>query len=369
MILMHGDKPAAEIEMNGNILAGYRHIYDKKELPIGTIGNSKEQEHILINHWVKSRLIPGLRPNIPEIEKILGISKTDAFIQSAGISLTDTYWIKAPSSEIKWEQVNFHRNGFSNPFAEYYFYHKTSFSPSPDFTTDGIMEKFWLCISGQPYLFKLDRKYDNALCANEVVYAKIASDIGCITTPYLFGEADFGKYCLCPCFVNVDSCDYINAMQVKHSDFSKTGESLVRYFMNKLGFEKEMRAMISLDCLFHNTDRHERNFGYLKFSNGELKFVPPFDNGYCLGVNREVSHPITDGDMKLFSGNRKDIIECYGTPLDLDKKYCFNILETVYQEYGIPEWRFDMAKQELTYGIDLLKQKQYAIPFEEECER
>lgn len=44
--------------------------------------------------------------------------------------------------------------------------------------------------------------------------------------------------------------------------------------------------MITLDCILHNTDRHEKNFGYLIDSNKNCSFVPLFDNGFCLGTNR-----------------------------------------------------------------------------------
>ena len=61
---------------------------------------------------------------------------------------------------------------------------ETPLSPSPDYTTDGIMEKFWYSIEHTPYLAKMDSLQDNALLANEILYYKIASALGIKTTPY-----------------------------------------------------------------------------------------------------------------------------------------------------------------------------------------
>lgn len=370
MILMHKNIPVAKIKLVNNIPIFYEEIINKEHLPIGTKGNGPEQDKILLNHWYQSRSIPNLRPNLSNIEKSIGLSKTEAFIKSAGVSITDTYWLKEKDQNIIWENINYHDNGFSPIFADYYANNKLNFAPSPDFTTDGIMEKFWLPVAGQPHLFKFDTQYNNILCANEIVYFKIADALGIKTTPYFSGKSEIGNYCFCPCFLNKSDCDFINAMQIKHSPdktnigtlyFTKTGEKLIRYFMNELGFERQIKEMITLDCLFHNTDRHERNFGYILFEDGTKEFVPLFDNSYCLGVNRDEYHLMTDGDMKLFSQQRNKILEEYGITISLDENFCFNILESAYQEFDIPEKRYEIAKEELEFGISLMKQNRIKI--------
>lgn len=363
MQLMHKNTLIAEVKMVGNKPTNYEKIYNEELLPKGTLGNNSSQEQILINHWYKSRSIPNLRPNLHKIEEKIGITATDAFIKSAGVSLTDRYWFKNENKDIKWEDINYHNNGFLPVIASYYANNKLFFAPSPDFTTDGIMEKFWIPIEKQPHLFKFDKKYNNLLCANEIVFYKIADSLGIKTTPYLSGKSEIGKYCFCPCFVKIDNCDYINAMQIKHSPektssgvlyFPYSSEKLVQYFMSNLGFEKEIREMVTLDCLLHNTDRHEKNFGYLKYDNNTDLFAPLFDNGFCLGVNKGLSHIITDGDMKLFSSKREQILQNYGMYLDVDLQFCLNMLESVYKEFDIPEEQLQIAKEELEYGASLV---------------
>lgn len=385
MILMHRDTPVAKIEMINNKPVRYLKIYTEELLPIGTKGNGSKQEQILLNHWYKSRSIPNLRPNIQSIENKIGKSMTELFIKSSGISLTDTYWFKDEQNTVKWSDINYHDNGFEPVFANYYANKQIDFSPSPDYCTDGIMEKFWLPIENQPYLFKIDTQYKNVLSANEVIFYQIASELNIKTTPYFAGKNDYNDYCCCPCFVKHSNCDFVNAMQIKHTPqknqtdcfyFDKVGEKLIRFFSNNLGFTKQIKEMITLDCLFHNIDRHERNFGYLLFDDGSTDFVPLFDNGFCLGVGTNISNHIVENNMKLFSGQRKDILQEYGLPIDIDSKFFLRILEEIYQEYSIPETIFHIAKKELEEGIKIIQQnnkillQKWSIPrYEEEYDK
>ena len=169
MFLMHKDTPVAEISYINGVME-YERILKRDELPVGTIGNGKIQEQILLNHWYKSRSIPKNRPNMAHITQKLGIERADMFMHSSGISITDTYWFKEESDDILWKDVNYHDNGFEPLFASVYLntgINGEKISNSPDFTTDGIMEKFWFISQNKPYLAKTDSLYGNTLSANE----------------------------------------------------------------------------------------------------------------------------------------------------------------------------------------------------------
>ena len=112
MLLMHKDTPVAKVDVHNHLILGYDEIYNEKEIPLGTKGNGKTQEQILLSHWYKSRSIPGTRPNLRNIEEKIGIAKTDMFYYSSGISITDTYWLKEENDEILWKDINYHDNGF-----------------------------------------------------------------------------------------------------------------------------------------------------------------------------------------------------------------------------------------------------------------
>ena len=251
----------------------------------------------------------------------------------------------------------FSRNGFSPVFSNLCIDDILSFSinKSPDFTTDGVMEKFWYLSAGTPYLAKLDHLQENALVANEIVYHKIATVLGLQTTPYFAGTAGDKKYCTCPCFVKDDKTDYISALQIRHMNFSRRGEGLILYFMKDLDMKQQVREMITLDCLLHNTDRHEKNFGFLISEEGTHTFVPLFDNGFCLGANRNEGS-IQNYDMRLFPSARECILQNFGiSELDIDEKYFLRILEETYSDFSVPERRYEKAKDELQYGINLYK--------------
>lgn len=354
MLLMHKNIPIAKVRIDNHIILGYDEIYNEKELPLGTRGNGKQQEQILLNQWYASRSIPGIRPNLRNIEEKIGIRKSDMFFYNSGISITDTYWFKEEDEEINWKDINYHDNGFDPVFASYYFNFDTNGKISPDYTTDGIMEKFWFMSGDKPYLAKIDTKNENTLSANEIVYFKAAAMAGITTTPYLYGTTKTKKFCICPCFINNSEEDYISAMQIKHNDFSLFGEMLIRFFIEKLNYEKEMKQMITLDCLFHNKDRHEKNFGIKRTKNG-FEFIAPFDNGYCLGADKQIGAKITDSDMKIFNYSRHEILNRYGIELQIDRTAILNVLQDTYELFNISEQRYEIAKEELEYGFNLIK--------------
>ena len=129
---------------------------------------------------------------------------------------------------------------------------------------------------------------------------------------------------------------------------------LIRFFIEKLNYEKEMKQMITLDCLFHNKDRHEKNFGIKRTKNG-LEFIAPFDNGYCLGADKQIGAKITDSDMKIFNYSRHEILNRYGIELQIDRTAILNVLQDTYELFNISEQRYEIAKEELEYGFNLIK--------------
>lgn len=358
MILMHKDIPAAEVTIENNKITGYKTVFDKDNIPPGTLEHNKTQTQILLKDWYESRSIPAGRVNLDNIIKKIGIDPARAFFDNAGVSLTDTYWLKTDiNDDVKWADVNFHQNGF-NPLLPLLFLTGKPFKgiKSPDFTTDGILEKFWYQSGDEPYLAKFDIADGGLLCANEVFVSTIAHSLNIDTVPYFYSHINDIDCCSCPCFVNDAQTDFIPAMLIKHSDFHLTSERLYQYISDRLGFKDYIKDMIFLDCLIHNTDRHEKNFGYLITPSG-IHPAPLFDNGYCLGADWEpqyFTHP-AEGNMKSFGESaRKEILERYDAARDVDDRMILDTLQNVYQEYKIPEIRYDIAKKELETSFDII---------------
>lgn len=354
MILMHQNTPVAKIEMNEKIPVGYKEIIKPEELPLGTYHANQSTTRLLLLRWYESRSIPSARPSLKKIENMLGKNKAELFMLASGVSITDGYWFKDENDNVSWEMINYHDNGFDELLLQLNLNQLISGIHSPDITTDGVMEKFWHQAHGIPYLAKIDTIHENVLSANEVVYSNIAALSDVNVTPYTYGRLANIEYCDCPCFIQNAKEDFILAVQVKHENMQLYGEKLLYHFM-KMGFEKEIQQMVTLDCIFHNTDRHEKNFGYIKKECNEYQFAPLYDNGCCLGINNDTSF-IRDKDMKLLQNKRRDILEQFGLALNIDKRYSFSELERIYNLFSIPENLYEKAKKELNAGFDIYEQ-------------
>lgn len=358
---MHKNTPVAEVEIINNIPIEYKKIINKNELPIGTYSPNSLTGKLLFKKWVDSRAIPSARPNIKNLESKLGLNRTELFLKTAGVSINDTYWFCEEPGKVNWEDMNYHDNGFDEVILSMLQEDIIQGLHSPDLTTDGVMDKFWFTAHNKLYLAKIDTLKDGALTANEVLYSTITSSLGAQTTPYFEGHLENIQYCACPGFITSPDADFITAMQLKHEDMRRSGSVLLEYLSKNLGFSKEISEMMTLDCLFHNTDRHEKNFGIIK-TNDNISFAPLFDNGYCLGVNHDTMM-VSDSDMKLLPDSRTDILARYGVNFDMDSEFVLSELKRIYELFTVPEWRYEKAKNELQAGLQLLvdNKKQYYI--------
>lgn len=59
--------------------------------------------------------------------------------------------------------------------------------------------------------------------------------------------------------------------------------------------------------------------------------------------------------MKLFNGTRQEILEKYGTSVNIDRASTLDILKSTYEQFNIPEERYDIAKEELEEGLNVIK--------------
>lgn len=362
--LMYKNTPVALVEVSGTNILHYKHIFEPDLVPLGTISKDINVEEQLLKHYSEGRCIPNGRPLNDKLFTALGMSKSEAFWKSLGLSLTDKYYFKGPEDfDLKWEDINFHDNGFESVLGNLIIKGDTEFSKSPDFTTDGMMDKFWFTTDNKPFLAKIDNTYNNILLANEVVYFDIASSMGINCIPYTQVKAKDLDLVVCPCFINNSSEQFISAMQVKHANLDKAGENLNKYFINELGFKTEMENMMFLDVILHNTDRHERNYGYIEDEKGNRRFAPIFDSGFCLGVNRRPEIQIAANDFRTLYGTRCDILQRYNLIKDIDVNWALASIKHNYESYNIPEQRYEIAKEELLEGIkDLQKTKEIIAP-------
>jgi len=360
MLLMFKDTPVAEVITSSNIPIGYKKIFEEELCPKGTVTSNKIAEPLLFKEWIKSRSIPSERQNIKRIQYALHCTPSDLFVKNLGVSLTDSYWLKEEGSPLTWGDVNY----YSNPFESNLF--QILDKRSPDFTTDGCLEKYWISNCGIPYLVKFDTK-QGLLAANEVTVTRIASLLGIEVTPYHLLDIKGRFACACPCFFQDDERSFLNFLSIKHDLVNKKRcDKTVQFFIeNELGFKKEIEQLKLLDILTFQKDRHERNLGIsLKENNyATAKMIPFFDNGTCLGCNYDSVSFMDYDDLKFFLKTRERLASEIECSLDVESSNLTDILQETYEEFKISEERYEIAKVVLDSGISLLKPRQYEIDF------
>ena len=346
MILMHKNRPSCEVIVASNQIVGIKSVLNKNEMPIGIYKEHKIQMDMLISAWAKARTVPTGRTNVELLTKKLGFPVGEGFFKSRGVSLTDTYWLKEPGEDLAWEDVNFHDNGFDTTFGAIYTGAEIAGYKSPDFTTDGIMEKFWAG-GVAPCLVKLGNKKDRVVCANEVVASYIAAELGIKHVPYeqsMIGEV---PACVCPCFVEDSDTDFVTANQLSKVSYSSQAKLIE--ILKGWGLFKELSDMIFLDTLLGNQDRHDRNFGVL-IRHGQVSFAPLFDSGACLCYSG-----IPCKELKIPGTLKTEVPAEYLVGRDVDEKLLSSIVEEVYGRFGIEEEQLRRAEAELDAGIAIIQ--------------
>lgn len=362
MILMHKDIPVAKLTVYCNTIIDVQAVFNHELLPPGTKTKFPQLQAANLSNWNKMRAIPANRQFLETIESRLGCSVTEVLWKSMGVSLTDCYWFKNEQTQLNWGEVNLHTNRFGEDFAvtvlleqrlpEIRFH-------SPDYTTDGLLAKAWMYINGVPSLVKFGELGPNAagknlLSANEVAASQIAASMGVNHTVYYPVRLDGTEKvaCACPCFVQNDSIEFVNALQImKDRNYDRV--ALYHYFRS---VEREsIDKMILFDHIIHNNDRHEKNFGVLRDSDNlqVIGMAPLFDSGSCFGWNNE--HVCT----KPFADTRIAQLDLIGqTSCDIpEPKDVKNIVKETYEIFEVPEPIYEAACRDVDGSYQILAER------------
>ena len=308
MILMHKNEPVANF-VNGVRLST---VYQPEELPLGLSMSPLLERQF--QAWFSHRTIPNNRVFIEKIRSKLGYDMTEAMIRNLSLSLTDTYWLKPEYSELKWEDVNFHDNLFSNDIG-IAFLNDTGFLQDlhPNFTTDGVLDKTWVILENKPYLIKLGTKYERQILG-EIFSSRVGKYLGLDIVEYRPLLISGTPSCICPCIVQDSMTDMVYAMQYKQA-YKATGIELFQ-ILSEIN-DNKIQAMLAFDTLLHQEDRHEYNISILNHDN----LAPMYDSGRCLSLER---------DCKPFVRDRLKQASLITTiPFDLPSEF---LLQQFYEE-------------------------------------
>ena len=136
------------IDNNSSLIIKTGVIANRDLLPIGVVDQNNKVDIILLTEWWKERSIPTSRSGVREaLEKLNLLTTTSLIIKCHGLSLTDQYWIKEKNIDLKWEDINFFDNPFSEDIGEILFggerKEKAINFSSPDNTSIGNLKKRW----------------------------------------------------------------------------------------------------------------------------------------------------------------------------------------------------------------------------------
>ena len=344
--------PIFRCDLEGTKILKVTEIIDEDRMPIllqDGVYNDLEK----VNAWVESRLIPAKRDGLATIRKLYKFENYHNMF-----SLSDQYWFQYTSRET-WKKMNYFRNRYQSETGKLFFapwtVNKNDLKKEgPDLTTNGILRKRW--VQGEPeeeggaypsYLIKAGCRNGGQNPISEVLVSMMLGKLRCI--PYVEYKliCEGLKICsICKNFIDENTeyvpCSHIyfkikrEKSDTPYKHIIKTAE---KYGVSKDESVKYLDAMIAVDSVTFNKDRHLNNFGFLRDVNtGQVTgYAPLFDNGSAY-------MPTKDNANEMFKDREQKALEKIITLLEL-KDIDIN----------------DMIKLAETFPTTTEKEKEYMI--------
>ncbi len=287
--------------------SGKLEIINEALLPLLLV-NSKDA-----NKWLETRAIDCHRANSRLLKKALRLTEKDdiSTVTSVNaVTITDCYWIKPLDSKLKYSDVRFDNDYFSNLAltGNYDSFNKAAnskTSKTPELTNIGSFEKCWKLKGGQWWMYK---KANHDEMFSELFIYHLGIELGFNMAEYKRGKGiiktkDFTDNALVnfePAYSFMKDCeDYIATVDMLRSICPDAVGDYVR--------------MLFLDTICANPDRHTFNFGILRdIDTGEiLGLAPNFDNNMAL---------ISRGYPKNITRKNDLLIRLFNELLDFDKR-------------------------------------------------
>jgi hypothetical protein len=285
-------------------------VFDAARAPVGTVTRRGRGSADGLKRWWEHRSIPGGRSGIDAKLDELGLGDPSLIpFRNLGLSLSDQYWIQPAGECLSWSELNFFQNEFGDGPGQWDEWLSQVGLSSPDNTSEGVLPKKWVCDTGRRILLKGHVPWSDQQVFNEVVASALHRRV--------LGPAEFVAYerrlvedvgvvSACPCFVRPNE-EYVPASLVYESEGERRGETsydaLLRHAAN-LGIPRKeaslrLSKMIVCDGLLANSDRHLRNFGFIRdIDTLEWRFAPLFDSGNSLWYDKDEGQ-VAKGDYSF----------------------------------------------------------------------
>lgn len=302
-ILMHKSIPVLNIvidEATSSIIR-INEVINPLHLPIGVNFNKGNVDRAFLNEWWKGRSIPASRMGINKALEELNVSNTQKLLEkSYGLSLSDQYWICPKGSNLRWENINFFNNSFSEDVGNILLGKGTDSKSisliSPDNTSDGWLKKKWQIIDGKRYLIKGGSGAIRQEPYNEVFASRVMERLDIPHVSYSLSMIDDYPYSICEDFITKDT-ELISAWYIMQTQKKPNDVSIYEHFIScteRLGIpyvSDFLDKMLTLDYLIVNEDRHQNNFGAVRDADtlAWQNMAPIYDSGTSLWFDTPTS--------------------------------------------------------------------------------
>lgn len=275
-----------------------REIFDSSRMPLGTVTSGGKAKPRSVTDWWEHRSVPASRPGL--LARLGQIEIADFSLlplNNMALSLSDCYWLRPATNEtLQWSDVNYFDNNFvqSNLMTWDNWLSAVGLD-SPDNTSEGELPKRWTIRDGVRCLAK-GCTGDDQRPFNEVVATALHRRLlqPSEYVPYTLAHIQDGPLCLCPNFLG-EREEYVPAALVRGDLSSMRGattyDRLVRFAerhaCDAADMHRALSQMIVCDAILANTDRHWRNFGFIRsVETLQMRPAPLFDSGNSLWYSK-----------------------------------------------------------------------------------
>ena len=323
-----------------------------------------------IESWIRHRNIPKNRAFVDAFLAKCGLNANRplGIIQvSKGLSLNDCYWVADESFDEDFSHCNLYDNRFSSllsyiAFTGYGSSVRSTFSSSPEFTTNGMLPKCWRRIGGEIILYKggTSGASNTGFEPYSEFYAhQIALALNIKTVSYGLSK---WKGILC------STCSLFTSKEVSYLPIGRIvktgGFDAVYRFYETLGsdYVRALQDMLVLDAVIKNTDRHYGNFGLLTDSSTNRIVAPSplFDHGNSLYNLAGLDSFDSDKALSEYDETLQPCV--YDDFAETAKKYmtnehkknlraALNFSFKKHPRYNLPEKRLRLIEQQVRKNI------------------
>lgn len=234
--------------------------------------------------WLETRAIDSHRANSRLLKKALRLAEKDdisTVLYVNGATITDTYWVREIGSNLKYKDIRFNKDYFSNLalkglYSSFNSAARQKDTNTPELTNLGSFEKCWKLKEGKWWIYKSANQKEQF---SELFVYELGKMLGMNMAHYEKGDK---------CIKSLDFTDSNNVIFEPAFSFMGDEEDYDKV-LKKLkdlcpAAIPDYIKMIFLDTITANPDRHTGNFGLMRdVNNGKLLgLAPNFDNNMAL---------------------------------------------------------------------------------------